>query len=659
MLQQDRPAKTDPYRDSERAPEGGAFSARWWSRLALGISRGAAILRYHQFRQIWTRLRNRLLGPIERRIWRPRVKSTPPVRSRGASRSWRLSNRRRAISRHDLARGRIRLLNRTADLGFPIDWQLLNWPDAPRLWRFHLHYHEFLADLLDDDASPASWTLAWNIVGQWIEAHPPSDPTRYRDALHPYCISRRLPIWMRLFLEQQPPRDLKAEILRSMTEQVEYLQGHPERDVGGNHWWENGRALTIAGCFFAGARAERWRQLGMRWLDRCIAEQISANHEHFERSPMYQADLAIGLEQLAHWLEPVDPAASKRYREISADMLRFLDNLRHPDGNLPLFGDTTLDEAPLPAGRDVEDVSHWVGDYYVHRTANHQLNFDAGNLGPDHLPAHAHSDLLGFEMSLHGRRILVDSGTYAYEGRKRIEYRSSRAHNVLVIDEMELADVWSSFRMGRRGHVKDQGSGEIPEGRWVHASHDAYRHHGVDKVVRLWFFARDQGPWFSVHLVLGAPGKVHRMTEYLHWHPSVPCEIQDRSFISSDPNLPLAWEVATDDMDVTMATGSYSPDFHVEHLTKVFELSRSGSLPMLTAWSMRPAAIPASPWVFLAGGELVLSWLENSNRGIARIPLRMLGIAESISETAKEPANAGKPPAPITGPVPSTKPRQG
>ncbi|MFO0945486.1 MAG: alginate lyase family protein [Planctomycetota bacterium] len=638
MLQHDGPTNADLIEEPAAGSINPARLASWRNRLVVKVSRGAAILRYHQARQLWTRLWNRLFGPIERRTWRPKLKSPPPVRLRKEHRSWRFSHRNNQVSRRELTQGRLRLLNRCAELGFPFDWQLAHWPDAPRLWRFQLHYHEFLADLLDADPSPASWALAWKIVGHWIESHPPTDSTRYRDAMHPYCISRRLPVWMQMFQEQEPPSDLRSTVLSSMTEQVEYLYGHPERDLGGNHWWENGRALTVAGCFFTGPRAERWRLRGMSWLDRCTAEQLSPSHEHFERSPMYQADLAMGLEQLAHWLMPVDAAASHRYRELSSGMLRFLDQLRHPDGNLPLFGDTTLDAGTGSVREADEKASHWVGEYYIHRDGGHQLNYDTGNLGPDHLPAHAHSDLLGFEMSLHGKRVLIDSGTYCYEGRKRSEYRSSRAHNVLVVDEMELADVWSSFRMGRRGHVVDRGSGATSEGRYVYAAHNAYRHQRVERILRVWFFADDAGPWFSAHLVFGAPGKLHRMTEYIHWHPSVNGELNDGTFVSRDQDSPITWELASDGIEGSVTTGSYSPDFHVEYLTNVFELTQKTTLPAISAWSIRPSSNPVKPWVFLAGKELVLSWGEGE-RKFARIPLQSLGIASDSLWTAKMEAN--------------------
>ena len=42
---------------------------------------------------------------------------------------------------------------------------------------------------------------------------------------------------------------------------------------------------------------------------------------------------------------------------------------------------------------------------------------DCAPVGPDYLPAHAHADTLSFELSLGGRRVLVNSGTSEYGDR--------------------------------------------------------------------------------------------------------------------------------------------------------------------------------------------------------------------------------------------------
>jgi uncharacterized heparinase superfamily protein len=48
--------------------------------------------------------------------------------------------------------------------------------------------------------------------------------------------------------------------------------------------------------------------------------------------------------------------------------------------------------------------------YYGVRRGGHLLIADAGRVGPDHLPAHAHGDIFSFEWTLRGQRVVVDAG---------------------------------------------------------------------------------------------------------------------------------------------------------------------------------------------------------------------------------------------------------
>ena len=68
---------------------------------------------------------------------------------------------------------------------------------------------------------------------------------------------------------------------------------------------------------------------------------------------------------------------------------------------------------------------------------------DVGPIGPDYLPGHAHADTLSFELSLHGRRVLVNSGTSVYGiGAERLRQRGTAAHNTLTVDGADSSEVW-------------------------------------------------------------------------------------------------------------------------------------------------------------------------------------------------------------------------
>ena len=89
--------------------------------------------------------------------------------------------------------------------------------------------------------------------------------------------------------------------------------------------------------------------------------------------------------------------------------------------------------------------------YGVIRSADSRsaLIFDCGPLGPDYQPGHGHCDVLSYELSLHGQRVVVDTGVSTYEpGPERSYERSTAAHNTLRIDGEEQAEIVGEFPRG-------------------------------------------------------------------------------------------------------------------------------------------------------------------------------------------------------------------
>ena len=84
------------------------------------------------------------------------------------------------------------------------------------------------------------------------------------------------------------------------------------------------------------------------------------------------------------------------------------------------------------------------------------LLIDVAPIGPDYLPGHAHADTLSYELSLYGKRVLVNSGTSRYgSGPKRDWERSTAAHNTVEVDGQSSSETWSGFRVARRAYPFD------------------------------------------------------------------------------------------------------------------------------------------------------------------------------------------------------------
>ena len=81
--------------------------------------------------------------------------------------------------------------------------------------------------------------------------------------------------------------------------------------------------------------------------------------------------------------------------------------------------------------------------------------FDCGPLGMGTLAAHGHADALSFTLRAFGKDILVDPGTYDYFSypQWRQYFRSTRAHNTVVVDEKDQSEMLGLFLWGRKARA--------------------------------------------------------------------------------------------------------------------------------------------------------------------------------------------------------------
>jgi hypothetical protein len=75
---------------------------------------------------------------------------------------------------------------------------------------------------------------------------------------------------------------------------------------------------------------------------------------------------------------------------------------------------------------------------------------DAGEIAPDYMPGHGHCDGLSFEVSVDQHPVFVNSGTGQYQGSLRGYFRSTRAHNTVVIEGEEQSECWGEHRVAKR-----------------------------------------------------------------------------------------------------------------------------------------------------------------------------------------------------------------
>lgn len=538
--------------------------------------------------------------------------------------------------------GRFTFLHETAGGdAHRIDWRA---PDATQLWRYHLHYFDFLPEAL---ACAEPWASLAPILHDWIDANP-LGTAGARDAWHSYVVSLRAVNW--LFAAAITPAVLAdARIRASLESQIVFVERNLETDVGGNHLLKNLKALAIAGCVLDGAAAARLRARFVAAFTEALRAQLRADGGHYEQSPMYHAQVLVDALEVALALRLSGDAVPGPLDEALAAMDRFLARVCHPDGQIAQFGDSAFNMTPppaliasavaaargtpvdrpvavrhaplvaaIPVGTSVpvapavatrDEVAPVAvdlassGAYALATPAGGGfLIADAGPVCPDDLPAHGHADLFGFEVSAGGVRLIVDAGVSEYRaGPWRAYERSTRAHSTVLVDGIEQSDCWGSFRVAERARVVAVASVDAPGVRGFTARHDGYERLAEPvRHTRQIALVADAG-WLVVDVL---DGRGHHAWEtFLHLHPDV----------TLDTTGPLAWRAtrgaaslaivafgAVGDAQIVRGAldppqGWYAPEFGRRLPAPALRLTGAGAMPAVFGWLLAlDAAAPAA-----------------------------------------------------------------
>jgi hypothetical protein len=420
------------------------------------------------------------LGPLQAALnllhrTRKRVRSYAPYARSGRGLAWRGRSRTTPLADAGGARlegDRFTAVGETHPVGDPPDWQA----GGPLLWLYNLHYFAWL------DALPPAEQR--RLVLDWIERYRPG---RSQAGWWPYPLSLRLRHWARALFDGGPLAEARERVLPSIEAQGECLADTIEHHLRGNHLLENAITLRLLAAVLEGPATARWARLGDRVLEAELPEQFLLDGGHVERSPMYHALLVHGLLDLVNVL-PEEDEIRVRLVERMPGLLQFLAALRHPDGEIALFNDAAFGIA-APPGAIFEYATRLgfkpplaaagsfpVTGYHVFRKAGDALIVDAGPIGPDYVPTHAHGDMFSFELSLDGRRVVVDGGTSTYvAGAERSWARSTRAHNTVEVAGADQCEFFGAFRVGRRGRPHDVAARVSESGLDLSGWHDGYR----------------------------------------------------------------------------------------------------------------------------------------------------------------------------------------
>lgn len=277
-----------------------------------------------------------------------------------------------------------------------------------------------------------------------------------------------------------------------------YIMDHLEFGrIPGNHYLANGVGLVYTGLLFPELRdSHRWLRKGLEILWTEIPRQFYRDGGNFEAS--------IGYHRLSLDLcfSPIalctlnDVQVPRNVLDRMRRAFEFVLGYTYDDGTAPGFGDSDdgrLLRLALRSHRDhralLASAGTFFGDkrliagsrgeyaeaiwflgkipetydrhspvpqtsqgfrqsgLYILRNEQLHLAVDAGSVGRCGRGGHAHNDSLSFELRANGRNYIVDSATYLYTASlpERNRFRGTQAHNVICIDNAEMAE-WRDNR---------------------------------------------------------------------------------------------------------------------------------------------------------------------------------------------------------------------
>jgi len=480
---------------------------------------------------------------------------------------------------------------RFLNISSPAEPDCIDWhpADRSRLWRYNLHYFDYL----HWESIPEEYKDAY--IGNWIAANPQGTA----DAWEPYTLSLRVVNWIKFFSNRE---HVPASWQQSLINQVWWLRHNLEHHILANHYYKNAKALLFAGVWFEGERGAEFLQQGLRLFVEQTREQVLADGGHFERSPMYHC---IALEDCLDVVNLMQgsPAlfAEEQVAELSnaaLRMLRFIDEVRGADGRIPLFNDSAygiaaepaellgygsrlLGYEPLAPPRQPASVHYPQSGYYGYRYRNDSLIIDCGAVGPDYQPGHTHCDMLSFELCIDGRRIVVDPGVHGYEDDETRHYlRSTSAHNTVTLDNKEQSEIWGTFRVARRAKPLKPSLADFCENTQTFSGgHDGFSR--LPQRARHWRTVSSDlaGLWEISDEVQGSGGGAVR--SYLHFAPDLVVRpLEARGFAVMRGDTIVARIVPDDGCETEVVESYVAFEFGRRESAPTLIMLRRGKLPL-------------------------------------------------------------------------------
>lgn len=429
--------------------------------------------------------------------------------------------------------------------------------DKKIIWELNRHQHFFTLGAAFQLSGDEKYAAAFiRQLESWIEANPPGMGVNWASSLE-VAFRAISWIWaFNLFKNSKSlTPEIFRKSLKILYFHAQHIEKYLSTYYSPNtHLTGEALALYYFGTqlpFFK--RAAHWRKIGDEILMQELDRQFLPDGVYFEQTTWYQRYTTdfythfLILKSLSENDQNGEKSSAKLETKLQS-ALDFLTYITRPDGTTPLIGDDdggrllplanvesndfrgsaavgsvlfnrgdykfiaeNLTEEivwlfgkhgievfqQIPAHKPLkESISFENGGYYVLRDGwaktDNYLLIDCGEVG-SLAGGHGHADALSIELAVHGKTLLVDSGTYSYHESEetRDYFRSSAAHNVLLTDGVSSSETGNKFNWKTKANAHPKSWISQERFDFFEGSHDGYKNFAADYERSVLFLKND------------------------------------------------------------------------------------------------------------------------------------------------------------------------
>lgn len=351
----------------------------------------------------------------------------------------------------------------------------MQWKDADfkveneKLWLYNLNYFDWINS--EEPSEQYTTNLVLYMLLDWIS----QNADERAETWEPYPLSKRLSAWVKWLQRNKPNIETGSVIKLSISQQLKRLFVDMEYHNQANHLLENLRGFLSAGAFLAEEKQYFTNELEYQ-LEQVVDDlidqlqiQFLSDGAHYERSPMYHADMLEAVKDikanaallykqkfLVKELLHKAKLLTKLCESILPKLTNWLKLMTMPDGMVAQFNDCARVKG---ISHNQEEYAELLGasGYFISHDSDKSFIMSCGEPSPAYQPGHTHCDIMSYELAIKGNRCIIDTGCGSYQNTTlRLMSRQTEAHNLPMTQHQEQSDIWGSFRIGKRARITER-----------------------------------------------------------------------------------------------------------------------------------------------------------------------------------------------------------